>query len=535
MKALYVLLLTVSAVLFFVGASFALEAPDNYAGTVTAIDFYPGGAKFSFKIEPEGEEGNFKATLPGAFDADSVRLLNPEDVEGDIHVEQFSRERWTPAQLVELKKQIDELDEDIKKLEARRSALEQTLEMLDELKPEKSNPVALLSYIKDSQTLRLDTENALVSLKADISKKQAKLKTLTSELNSKRPRGDTSYIEVSGKAIRAAEFTAFTSAASWYPRYILDLDTSKGSIEVDTFVRAAQKTGLEYKGDVTLHTKTPDESITTPVINPLRVGIKPKEEKIATVGSASFSRNNRMYESARMEMPMMDEVAIEEDYVGAAPMMKAAAPAREPQRVKETLADRTIDAEGTLPGDGVERELEVYMKDIKLKGDLIILLVPEQRNNAWIIASMDQSNEKLIPGSAELRVDGATSGRIAIGEYGESQKEIPFGYADQITVKKEALVEKTGVSWFSGVFTSGYKLEITNGTQTEHLITVKDRLPIPTDEKIKLDVKRIEPKEKERDKENRLTWEITVPAGATVPIIVDYTLSYPSGETLQYR
>ena len=64
---------------------------------------------------------------------------------------------------------------------------------------------------------------------------------------------------------------------------------------------------------------------------------------------------------------------------------------------------------------------------------------------------------------------------------------------------------------------------------------MKDRLPIPTDEKIKLDVKRIEPKETERDRENRLTWEITVPAGGTVPIIVDYTLSYPSGEELLYR
>jgi len=69
----------------------------------------------------------------------------------------------------------------------------------------------------------------------------------------------------------------------------------------------------------------------------------------------------------------------------------------------------------------------------------------------------------------------------------------------------------------------------------DQTIIVKDRLPVPTDEKIKLEVKRIEPKEKSRDKENRLTWKITVPAGATVPIIVDYTLSYPSGEELQYR
>ncbi|MBR1438843.1 MAG: DUF4139 domain-containing protein [Synergistaceae bacterium] len=141
----------------------------------------------------------------------------------------------------------------------------------------------------------------------------------------------------------------------------------------------------------------------------------------------------------------------------------------------------------------------------------------------------------MLPAEAELRVDNHPSGKIFIGEFGTSQRRIPFGYANQITVKKEALIGKTGVSWFSGVFTSGYKLEITNGTKYEQVVTVRDRLPVPTDEKIKLDVKRIEPKEKERDKENRLTWEITVPAGATVPVIVDFTLSYPSGEELLYQ
>ena len=142
---------------------------------------------------------------------------------------------------------------------------------------------------------------------------------------------------------------------------------------------------------------------------------------------------------------------------------------------------------------------------------------------------------KLIPGNADLRVDDNPSGKIFLDEFGAGQKRIPFGYADQITAKKEALVGKTGVSWFSGVQTSGYKLEITNGTNTDRFITVRDRLPIPTDEKIKLDIKRIAPAQKERDPENRLTWELTVPAGKTETIIVDYTLSYPSGEELQYK
>ena len=201
----------------------------------------------------------------------------------------------------------------------------------------------------------------------------------------------------------------------------------------------------------------------------------------------------------------------------------------------QLLADRTLNIKGELPGDGTEREFEVITGGLFLKSMIELTLIPEQRTDAWIVASMDEGNEHLIPGEAELRVDNHSSGKTYLEEYGKGQRRIPFGYANQITVKKEALVEKTGVSWFSGVFTSGYKLEITNGTKDEQTVTVKDRLPIPTDDKIKLDVKRIEPKEKERDKENRLTWEITVPAGATVPVIVDYTLSYPSGEELQYK
>ena len=533
MKVFIVSLAVLSAIFFNADFSQALEAPETYTDTITEINFYPGGAKFSFKVEPYDSEGNFKAVLPGAFNADSIRLLNPEFVEGDVHVEVLNRERWIPSQLVEIKTQADELENKIAELTAKRTAFEQTLEMLDELKPEKSKPEELLTYIKDSQTLRLDTENELVTLKKEIDKEQAKLKTLKAELNSKRPQNDSSYILITGKADDDVEFTAFTNAAAWQPRYVLDLNSSSGKIDTELYVRASQKTGLDYKhGDIILHTKTPDERITTPVLNPLKVGIKPKEEKIATLGTASFARNNMMYKSARMagseRMVMADEdiMAEEADYE-AAPMAPA-------PMIQESLADRTIDAEGALPGDGSERDLELFIGDIKLQGDLLIMMIPEQRNNAWLIAKMNESSDKLIPAMAELRVDGATTGKIRIGEY-ETQKEIPFGYADAITVKKTALVEKTGVSWFSGGFNSGYKLEITNGTKEERVITVKDRLPIPTDEKIKLEVNKIQPKEKERDAENRLTWEITVPAGATMPIIVDYKLSYPSGEELLYR
>ena len=506
----------------------AADFPDNYSGTIAAINFFPSGARFEFLIEPQDEDGNFEAYLPGAFTPESIKLLTPENIYGDIKTEKRSRTKWTPPQLADLKAALDEQAENVSTLTAQQAALEQTLSLLKAIEPDRANnPLDLLEYIKNAQELRQSTEDNLAALKVELAAEKEKLTMLTSELNSRRPSGESSYLVITGRAKSTVRIEASTGSASWRPRYTLDLDSTSGDIDVHMFVRASQRTGLDYTGPFTLHTKTPDENISNPNLEPLRVGIKPKNERVMSTGSMKLMRTNRMYESAKMAAPMMmedeDTMAYEEESTPKAPA------------VREMLSDRTVTVEGMLTGDGREIEYEVPLSGLKLSAKPIIMLIPEQKDKAWIIASMDEANDKLIPGQAELRVDGYPSGKIFIEEFGAGQKRIPFGYADQITVKKQALIDKTGVSWFSGVQTSGYKLEITNGTKTDKIITVRDRLPIPTDEKIKLEVKRIAPKEKEKDSENRYTWEIDVPAGRTETIIVDYTLSYPSGEELQYR
>ncbi len=532
MKALTFLLLIT---LTFILSQSPSSAQEIMKAEIVKVDFYPSGAKFTFSVEPSGQDGSFNAEIPGAFSAETVKAANPENVYGDIQARQFTRTRWIPEELETLNSQLEKQRTLVNSLLARKNALEQTLTLLKNSNPDKSKPEVIITFITDAQALRLKTENDLVSLNAELTREQEKLRVLTAELDSKRPANDRSYILVTGQAKGTVYIEAFTDSASWGPKYTLNLDSHTGNIGVKMYVRAFQKTGLNYTGKMTLHTKTPDERITTPELYPLKVGIKPREEVIAANSMVSLSRNNNQFKSARRmamreESETLEDVTNYDEAVAAPSMIQRVS-------VNETLADRTLNIEGTLSGDGTERDFEVIMNDLTLKGKIIITLIPEHRNNAWIVASMDENNEHLIPGQAELRVDNHTSGKIYLDEYGKNgtgQKEIPFGYADQITVKKTSLVGKTGVSWFSGVFTSGYKLEITNGTKDDHLITLKDRLPIPTDEKIKLDVKRIEPREKERDRENRLTWEINVPAGATVPVIVDYTLSYPSGEELQY-
>ena len=532
MKAL-IFSLVLLIVTLFPHASSALEIPDNYNAQIASLSFYPSGARFEFIIEPQEEDGTFTAYLPGAFTPESVKLLTPENVIGDIRTERRTRTRWTPPQLEDLKTAQESQAETVSILSARQSALEQTLNLLKNIEPDKADdPLDLLEYITNAQDLRQKTEADLAALKVTLAAEREKLTMLNSEMNSRRPSGESSFLVITGKAKSAVRIEAATGAASWRPRYTLNLDSDSGDIDVQMFILASQRTGLDYSGPFTLHTKTPDENISNPDLQPLRVGIKPKQERVMSAAGMSLTRTNRMYESARMAAPMaMDRMAMDE----MAEEDSAYAPEPKAPAVEESISDRTVRVEGEITGDGQEREFEVALGGLKMSATPIIMLIPEQKDKAWIIASMDEENDRLIPGTAELRVDGYPSGKIYIQEFGQGQKRVPFGYADQITVKKEALIGKKGVSWFSGVQTEGYKLEITNGTKSDKLITVRDRLPIPTDEKIKLEVKRIEPKEKSKDPENRYTWEISVPAGKTETIIVDYSLSYPSGEELQYK
>lgn len=533
MKSFYLSTAILLLSLAFAGSSYAFDIPDDYTNEITAVNFYPSGAKFTFTIQDYDDDGNFTAYLPGAFSPESIRAVNPDSVIGDIKAIRTSRTKWIPSQLEELKAQADEQSQKLNELTARQAALEQTLHLLRESVPDKTRTASLLTYIKDAQTLRLETENELAKLKNEIITEREKLSIMNNELKAKSPASDTSFITVSGRAKDRVTIEAFTGYASWRPEYIMNLDSSTGDINVQMFVRASQRTGLNYEGNVTFHTKSTNERLTAPVLNPIKVGIKPKQETIAAGSMVRLSRTNRMYKSARAEedaMMMADMAAAEYDDEE----LEAPAAPRGPA-ISESISDRTVRVHGLITGDGTENQYAVIMNEMTLTSTPAIVLIPEQRSNAWIMASMDEGNQHLIPGEAELRVDGHTSGKMHIDEFGIGQKSIPFGYAEQITVKKEALIEKTGTSWFSGVFTSGYKLEITNGTKEDKTVKIHDRLPVPTDDKIKLNINSIEPKQKEKDNENRLTWELNIPAGETSTIIVDYTLSYPSGEELLYK
>ena len=250
--------------------------------TAQTVDFYPSGAKFVFAIEP----GVFDVELPGAFRATSVRLLNPNDAD-DFRVVEEAREGWIPPALKDLKAQLDAQQRIVSGLAARKAALEHTQELLKAVRPKDDDAKAILEYIEKSQEMKLKVENELSELAFTMAEEVEKRNRLEEELEARSPKDAESVLRLTGTAHAPLQVEAFTSAARWTPRYTMDLDSSTGKITTRLAAHASQRTGLNYAGPLTFHTKLPDEKVQTPVLNPLRVGLKPKEKSRARGDTAA--------------------------------------------------------------------------------------------------------------------------------------------------------------------------------------------------------------------------------------------------------
>jgi len=203
--------------------------------------------------------------------------------------------------------------------------------------------------------------------------------------------------------------------------------------------------------------------------------------------------------------------------------------------VISTLASVTVMGRGRIESGRTMNR--VTLGEFELKSVPVMIAIPEQNKEAWLVASMDSVPDTLLPGSVKLAVDGMATGQTIVPQSVAGRMSLPFGMVGRLTSKKEPFVGRTESSWLGnrGILNDGYTIKITSALSTEREVTVRDRIPVPTTDKISLEAVQIEPAPEERDKENRLLWKIRIKPGETKKITVEYTLRYPADDALEYR
>ncbi|MDR3331439.1 MAG: DUF4139 domain-containing protein [Synergistaceae bacterium] len=497
---------------------------------VLSVDFYPSGAKFTFQADV-GESFDF--TLPGAFDQASVRCLDRKKTTSFKAESSRVKDAADPTELLPLRQKVEEATRAVNLLEGRRAALNQASSMLQAPfagKTEKLDAGALIEYISNAMKLRTEIENDLVEVGLSASKAQTALhkaqeeyEMLRIELEGKKPFNYSEIIRVSGTAAapRTLLFEAQTTAAGWNVGYEMDLNSATGDIEATMIANAWQKTGIDTYGKLSFHTRQPYPAVTPPEVRPLTVGLRQPDDIVSlrSYPDAGFNMTKNIPGFAPIAT---EDTAANYSRVSVAPS------------VVSTMANVTVNGQGKVGGDG--KQTAISLGEFSLKSVPVIISIPQQNKEAWIVASMDSVPVPLLPGAAELAVDGASTGRTTISESVSDMMRMPFGMASRLTSKRERIVSKEGSSLLGrGILNDGYTIEITSAMETEREITVRDRVPVSRTDKVVVEVTRIDPAPSERDEENLLSWRLSVKPGETKKITVEYTIRYPGGETLEYN
>ncbi|MDR1133509.1 MAG: hypothetical protein LBL05_05060, partial [Synergistaceae bacterium] len=149
---------------------------------ITSVDFYPSGAKITLQVQ---SDGRFAFELPGAYDMNSVRCLNAEQVTS-VKTENIYLGNETPPELESAQSRIDEATRTISLIEGRKSALEQTKAILQAPYSFQNGnwSVSLsaddvINYAARAEKIRLDTESTLADIDMELTRARKDLeKTL---------------------------------------------------------------------------------------------------------------------------------------------------------------------------------------------------------------------------------------------------------------------------------------------------------------------------------------------------------------------
>jgi len=493
---------------------------------VVSVDFYPSGARFIFQLELN-REGDFEFTLPGAFLPASVRTLDRGAA--SMRAEMIQVRPAPFLELEPLEMAAAEKRREVRLLEGRINATNHALRMIHETITADVSGRELIAHIERvvdrAYEKRLQYELALVDLELSKENVQREYREAYEELRIRRAELERTMpdrsrvVRVRGTAnsTEPVLFEARTNAAQWAARYDINLDSETGQVSAVMFAVVAQRTGLNVEGAFSFHSRAPTLSVAAPTLWPLTVGIG--RETIMRRRAADTFESEVLFAPAPLAEAEMDTSAVVMNQM---------------REITSTIASVSLTGRGRIEGDGIAANVEFGNFEFPSTPRLIV--IPEQNREAWIVADLDVIPDAFLPGEASLYVDGVASGVTYIADFG-LQGTLPFGMAPRVTAEKRRSVGITGTTWLgrTGTLQDGFTIDVTNNMGTEQEIEVRGRLPLPIDDRVTMDGVTIDPVPELHDDENRLTWRITLGPGETGRITVEYTLRYPSDETLIYR
>jgi uncharacterized protein (TIGR02231 family) len=327
-------------------------------------------------------------------------------------------------------------------------------------------------------------------------------------------------IELATPGAVRIELSYLIGGAEWHPRYDARVDVAARQVHLAQQALVSQRTGEDWSQvALALSTARPSAAVRlpddpdpwylelykpAPLPPPMPVPA-PRTMAMRAKGGAQNAADGVMFQS----MPMLA--------ASAAPM----------EEVDVEHAAAEVERSGTaqlfrlpgqidVPSDGAPHILGIGAHDLPARLDYVAEPVVAAGAHLRAMAT-NGSGRVLLPGELHVFQVG-TAGDEYVGrthlELTPENAELPLylGVDDNMAVKRELIQRDTdkGNLLQRGIrkATLGYRVTLTNHTGAAQRVVLKDRLPVPRNERIKLTNVEIHPQPTSRTGLEQLTWDL---------------------------
>jgi uncharacterized protein (TIGR02231 family) len=334
------------------------------------------------------------------------------------------------------------------------------------------------------------------------------------------------------------EVSYLAMGASWRPHYDVRVrmneDASEGTVEL-TYVGIVQQSTGEAWQDVNLALSTarPSLAAVLPRLDPWYLSVFTPPLPVAP--APARMRMAKMMPTAGSAEGAMQSAAFDEE----APMFaQAMAVLDAPASYATASVEQTgtallfrVGRSGDIPSDNTPHKTTIARDDLPCSFDYVTAPILEE--NAHMRGTIVNTGERfLLPGEASIFLGSDYVGTTSMEMTAPGEKfKVFLGIDDSIKVKRK-LTERTvdkGSILQSGLrrITYAYEITVHNYRPAPRRVVVRDHLPVPQHERIKVRVLNVQPQPGERTKLELFTWEFALPANGEQKIEYRFVVEHP--------
>ena len=514
----------------------ALAAEVAERAPVRAVTLYPEGAEVVRTLRVELEAGRHEVVirgLPETLDTSAIRIgVKPGDL---VDLRGFTTRLRPAADYVgprerELEAEIERLSDEIRLRDDRIRAARIQLRLVERIgetaadiatkelaagQPEpgawrKSWEAVGSGAIEILEVMR-QNEREKRNLERELEAKRRELEEIRT--GARATRDLVLDLEVEEATAASIELRHTVEEAGWSPLYEARLHSRRGELTFERRARAWQRTGEDWRGiALRLATTRPREAVLPPGLDPWFVDIVEPE--------------------AARERALARKVP--QATVALAPPEPSPSTPGIRREADEFHTVFTVSKPADLLADGSQRT--VTLARDKFPAELVVTVTPKVDPSPYLTASFVYDEpDPVLPGPVRLVRDGAYVGESRLDFLVPGEKvRLGFGRDDKVVIEHRLLTDFKSREGLVGRYRRierRWETRVRNRHKRALSITVFDRLPVPKDERITVELLEDGTPPTERDVDGRpgvLAWRYDYEPGEERTIRFGFAVTFPA-------